>query len=152
MKESSSVKTINAPVERVYATLSDLETLRPVLDRLANDEKVRAGMKARGRENLLDMLEGVVLTSDRMEIPVSAAGTLAVAIAEREENKCVKYKTEKSPVPATIWIQLLPQGQTQTAVKITVDADIPFFLKPMVGGKIKDGLEKAGDTLSMLNF
>ena len=41
MKESSSVKNISAPVERVYATLSNLENLRPLIERAQNDEGLR---------------------------------------------------------------------------------------------------------------
>ena len=37
-------------------------------------------------------------------------------------------------------------------MKLTIDADIPFMLKAMVGSKLKDGVEKIADALAMINY
>ena len=57
MKESSSVKNISAPVERVYATLSNLENLRPLIERAQNDEGLREKMRQAEQENALEQLK-----------------------------------------------------------------------------------------------
>ncbi|MCD8306373.1 MAG: SRPBCC family protein [Prevotella sp.] len=152
MKEASSVKTVNAPIGRVYAVLSDLENLRPVLERVAADEGLRSKLAAEGHDGAIDSLRNVALTRDSIEIPASAAGTVRLVITEREENKCVKFETEKSPVKAAVWVQVLPQGETQTALKLTVDADIPIFLKPMIGSKMKAGVERMADMLAVITY
>ena len=49
-KYESSVKQVNAPVERVYAVLSDMERLRPMIEIAQNnaDLQMRNIMKAMG--------------------------------------------------------------------------------------------------------
>lgn len=152
MKESSSVKAVNAPVERVYSTLANLENLRPLLDRARNDENLKEKLSQSGQANALDSLANVELTNDSISIPASMVGTVSMTIIEREENKCIKFATDKSPVKANLWIQVLPVTDSTSKMKLTVDADIPFMLKPMIGSKLKDGIDKVADALAMINY
>ncbi len=152
MKESSSVKPVNAPVERVYATLSNLENLRPLLERARTDENLKEKMREAGQANALDSLANVTLTSDSISVPAAMVGTISLTIIEREENKCIKFVTDKSPVKATLWIQVLPVTDMTSKMKLTVDADIPFMLKAMIGSKVKKGIEQVADALSMINY
>lgn len=152
MKESSSVKPVNAPVERVYATLSNLENLRPLLERARTDENLKEKMREAGQANALDGLANVELTSDSISIPAAMVGTISLSIIEREENKCIKFVTDKSPVKATLWIQVLPVTDMTSKMKLTVDADIPFMLKPMIGSKLKNGIEQVAAALAMINY
>lgn len=152
MKESSSVKNISAPVERVYATLSNLENLRPLIERAQNDEGLREKMRQAGQGNALEQLKDIEITADSIAIPTPMFGTISMCIIEREEGKCIKFETQQSPVKANLWIQTLPVSSDQSKMKLTIDADIPFMLKAMVGGKLKDGVEKIADALAMINY
>ena len=152
MKESSSIKQVNAPVERVYATLSDLNNLRPLIERAQTDETLKEKMREAGQENALDSLKDVTLTSDTLEIPAPMVGTISLRIIEREENKCIKFETDKSPVNAKLWIQVLPETESTSKLKLTIDADIPFMLKAMVGSKLRDGIEKVADAIAMIQY
>lgn len=152
MKESSSVKNISAPVERVYATLSNLENLRPLIERAQNDEGLREKMRQAEQENALEQLKDIEITADSIAIPTPMFGTISMCIIEREEGKCIKFETQQSPVKANLWIQTLPVSSDQSKMKLTIDADIPFMLKTMVGSKLKDGVEKIADALAMINY
>lgn len=152
MKESSSVKNISAPVERVYATLSNLENLRPLIERAQNDEGLREKMRQAEQENALEQLKDIEITADSIAIPTPMFGTISMCIIEREEGKCIKFETQQSPVKANLWIQTLPVSSDQSKMKLTIDADIPFMLKAMVGSKLKDGVEKIADALAMINY
>lgn len=152
MKESSSIKNIYAPVERVYATLSNLENLRPLIERAQNDEALRERMRQAGQDNALDQLKDVEITADSIAIPAPMFGTISMRIIEREEGKCIKFETEQSPIKANLWIQTLPVSTNESKMKLTIDADIPFMLKAMVGSKLRDGIEKVADALAMINY
>lgn len=152
MKESSSVKNISAPVERVYATLSNLENLRPLIERAQNDEGLREKMRQAEQENALEQLKDIEITADSIALPTPMFGTISMCIIEREEGKCIKFETQQSPVKANLWIQTLPVSSDQSKMKLTIDADIPFMLKAMVGSKLKDGVEKIADALAMINY
>lgn len=152
MKAESSVKQIYAPVDRVYNTLSNLENLRPLLDRVQNDETIREKVREAGQESALEGLQNLELTNDSIAIPAGMMGTVSMRIVSREENKCIKFETDQSPIQAKLWIQVLPVTADTSKMRLTVDADVPFLLKGVVGGKLQEGIEKVADALAMINY
>ena len=134
-KFESSVKQIPYPVENVYRNISDLSNLERVRDRIPEDK-----------------LQEFLFDSDSVQVSVAPVGTIKLRIIEREENKCVKFETEQSPLPFNLWIQVLPVSETESKMKVTVKADIPFMLKGMVAGPLQDGVEKIADALSQIPF
>ena len=113
-KYESKIKQINAPVESVYATLSNLENLRPMLENARNSEVVKEKIREAGQDPAqLEKLDEVTLTPDRISFPAPMVGEVALAVVEREENKCIKFQTEQSPVEANLWIQVLPVTDTK---------------------------------------
>lgn len=134
-KFESSVKQIPYPVENVYRNISDLSNLERVRDRIPEDK-----------------LQDFQFDSDSVQVSVAPVGTIKLRIIEREENKCVKFETEQSPLPFNLWIQVLPVSETESKMKITVKADIPFMLKGMVSGPLQDVVEKIADALSQIPY
>ena len=134
-KFESSVKQIPYPVEDVYRNISDLSNLERVRDRIPQDK-----------------LQDFQFDSDTVQVSVSPVGTIKLRICEREENKCVKFETEQSPLAFNLWIQVLPVDSASSKMKVTVKADIPFMLKGMVSGPLQDGVEKIADALSQIPF
>jgi len=134
-KFESSVKLIPYPVEDVYRNISDLSNLERVRDRVPEDK-----------------LNSFSFDSDSVSVNVAPVGDLKLRIIEREENKCVKFETEQSPLPFNLWIQMLPVSETESKMKVTVKADIPFMLKGMVSGPLQDGVEKIADALSQIPY
>ena len=134
-KFESSVKQIPYPVENVYRNISDLSNLDRVRDRIPEDK-----------------LQDFQFDSDSVQISVAPVGTIKLRIIEREENKCVKFETEQSPIPFNLWIQVLPVSETESKMKVTVKADIPFMLKGMVSGPLQDGVEKIADALAQIPY
>ena len=134
-KFESSIKQINYPVEDVYRNISDLSNLERVRDRVPEDK-----------------LQDFQFDKDTVQVSVAPVGTIKLRIIEREENKCVKFETEQSPMPFNLWIQVLPVTAMESKMKVTVKADIPFMLKGMVVGPLQDGVEKIADALSQIPY
>ena len=134
-KFESSVKQIPYPVENVYRNISDLSNLDRVRDRVPEDK-----------------LQDFQFDSDSVQVSVAPVGTIKLRIIEREENKCVKFEAEQSPLPFNLWIQVLPVNEAESKMKVTVKADIPFMLKGMVAGPLQDGVEKIADALSQVPY
>ena len=134
-KFESNVKLIAYPVEDVYRNISDLSNLERVRDRVPDDK-----------------LQDFQFDQDSVQVSVAPVGTIKLRIVEREENKCVKFETEQSPMPFNLWIQMLPVSETESKMKVTVKADIPFMSKGMVSGPLHDGVEKIADALSQIPF
>ena len=134
-KFESSVKPIPYPVEDVYRNISDLNNLERVRDRVPADK-----------------LNSFAFDHDTVSVNVAPVGDLKLRIIEREENRCVKFETEQSPLPFNLWIQVLPVTDTTSKMKVTVKADIPFMLKGMVSGPLQDGVEKIADALAQIPY
>ncbi|MGM9698320.1 MAG: SRPBCC family protein [Prevotella sp.] len=152
-KYESSVKQVNAPVERVYAVLSDMERLRPMIELAQNNEMLKEKLREAGQDPAqLEKLKDMNLTSDRISFPAPMVGEIALAIVEREQDKCVKFQTEKSPIEANLWIQVLPVTATTSKMRVTLKADLNPMIKMMVGSKLEKGIDQFADMLCMLPY
>lgn len=158
-KYESSVKTIYATNQRVYEKLSDLSNLQSIKER-ASDPMFVANIRQQAGNQVSDeqlatlqeKISQMEFTSDTVSIPVEQLGTtLTLQIIERENPKLVKMELQGSPMPANLWIQLLP-CEEGTKMKLTVGAELSFFIRKMVEGKLKEGVEKLADMLAMLPY
>lgn len=134
-KFESGIKQIPYAQEKVYAMLSDLSNIERVKDRLPQDK-----------------VKDLKFDSDRVSISVPSVGEVALHIIEREEPKCIKFETEKSPVTANLWIQLLPVTADTCKMRLTIKADIPFMIKGMVQKPLTEGLEKIAEILAIIPY
>ena len=133
-KFESSIKKVAYPQENVYRMLSDLSNIERVRDRIPED-------------NLKDL----TFDSDSVSI-TSPMGPVTLRVVEREEPKCVKFEAEQSPVPMNLWIQMLPTSETESKLKVTLKADIPFFMAAMAKKPLEDGVEKIAEALAMIPY
>ncbi|MEE3383506.1 MAG: SRPBCC family protein [Prevotella sp.] len=133
-KFESSIKKVAYPQENVYRMLSDLSNIERVRDRIPEDK-----------------LKDLTFDSDSVSI-TSPMGPVTLRVVEREEPKCVKFEAEQSPVPMNLWIQMLPTSETESKLKVTLKADIPFFMAAMAKKPLEDGVEKIAEALAMIPY
>lgn len=134
-KYESSVKSVNSPVEAVYNTLSDLNNIEKVKDRIPADK-----------------VKDIKFDRDSCSLKVEPVGDIKFVICDREPNKTVKFTAENTPVPIFIWIQMLPVTDTTSKMKVTCKVELNMFLRSMIGKKLQEGIEKIADVLSMINY
>lgn len=130
---SSKEQIIEAPVETVYAKISDLSNLNTVKDKVPEGK-----------------LQNIRIEKDTLALGVPGYGDLELAITEKVENNYVKYGSVKSPFPFSIEIRLKGTDEAKTSLVVCVDADIPFFIKPMIDKPLKEALEKISEYVSHL--
>ena len=124
----SPVKTIPAAIETVFDTLSDFSNLERLRDKIPED-KVQ-----------------------NFRFTISPAGNIAVRIVEREPYKTIKLETVESPVPFFIWVQLLPTPEGNTALKLTLRAELNPFIRGMISKPLQEGVNKLAETIAFLPF
>jgi hypothetical protein len=130
----STIRQINYPQQNVYNLLSDLSNIERIKDRLPED-KIKD------------------LTFDENSISISSPmGAVKLNIIEREEPKCIKFETEKSPLPFNLWIQILPVDEVSCKIKLTIKAELNPFIKGMVSKPLQEGIEKIADALQMIKY
>ena len=134
-KFESSIKQIAYPQQSVYNMLSDLTNIERVKDKVPEDK-----------------LKDLTFDKDTISISVSPVGQISMRIVERDEPKTNKFASENSPMSFNFWIQILPVSDTASKMKLTIDADIPFFAKGMVSGPLKEGIEKIAEALATIPY
>lgn len=135
---TSSIKSIAAPRAKVYARLSNLSGLNGLQDRLPAEAKEKITIEA--------------IDNDSCAFVVPGAGRIVLRVVERKENDTIKLATEQSPLDLTLWIQLLEPSPGDTRLRLTLRADLNFFVRKMIGGKLKDGIEKLADMMAMIPY
>lgn len=134
-KFESSVKQIPYPQQAVYNMLSDLTNIERVKDCVPEDK-----------------LKDLSFDKDSISISVPPVGAVSMRIIEREEPKTIKFESANSPMPFNFWIQLLPVNETESKMRLTIKADIPFMLKGMVAKPLQEGIEKIAEALAMIPY
>ncbi len=151
-KYESGIKQIPCMQTKVYETLSNLNNVGKIKDMLQANMANIPNADEMKQKLPVDQIKDLAFDADSVSVNVSPVGNVTLRIIEREEPKCIKLEADNSPVPVTLWIQLLPVTAYTCKMRLTVKADIPIFLKPMVGGKLKDGIDKIADMLAMLPY
>jgi hypothetical protein len=131
----SKVVAIPYSQQRVYDMLSDLSHLEVVRGKLP-EEKVK----------------DLRVDTDSVSINVPPVGDVAFEIIERDQPKCVKFAATTSPIPLTLWIQILPTAEDASKVKLTLRAELNPFIKGMVQKPIQEGLERLADLLGEIKY
>ena len=131
----SSIRQIPYKQEAVFNMLSDLSNIERLKDKLPEDK-----------------LEQMTFDSDSISMSVNPVGQIKLRIVEREEPKCIKFETADSPVPFNLWIQVVPNGDNASKMKLTIKAELNPFIKGMVKKPLMEGLEKIADLLQVIKY
>ena len=146
-KYESQIYTVNATQQHAYermANLKNFEALRQIMEQPEFVERLMANVPAEhaGKvtpekiEEVRRQLENVVFSEDAVSFD-SKLGLITLAITEREEPKLVKLQGVGTPIDVTLWVQLLPLGAYQSKMKVTIGADVNFFIRKMVEKYLK---------------
>ena len=131
----SKVVAIPYSQQRVYDMLSDLSHLEAVKDSIPHDK-----------------VKELKFDSDTVSINVAHVGDIAFKIIEREEPKCIKLEATTSPIPLTIWVQMLPTAEEASKMRLTLRTELNPFIKGMVQKPLQEGLEKMAEMLASIRY
>lgn len=146
-KFESSIKQIPYSQQSVYRMLNDLNNVQRLKDRFPEGSTGNADM-----DKVKDKLQSLSFDHDSLSVSVDPVGQISMRIIERNEPKTIKFESDNSPLSFNFWIQILPVTETSSKMKLTIDADIPFFAKGMVSKPLQEGIEKIADALAMIPF
>lgn len=131
----SSVKSIPYPQQRVYAKLKDLNNIEGIKDKLPQDK-----------------IKDLTFSRDEASVNVPPVGNVTLRVIDREEPKCIKMEIAGSPIPVLVWIQIIPNGEEASKMRVVAKAEINFMLRSMIEKPLKEGLEKIAEALSMIAY
>lgn len=131
----SSIREIQAPQERVFETLSNLENISKFIDKIPEEKR-----------------SSLTYDADSFSINVPPVGKISMRIVEREAPKTIKLESVESPTPFNFWVQLLPVTENTCKTKLTLKADVNPFIKTMVQKPLEEAMEKLADTIQIIPF
>lgn len=135
-KYESKITSAPCSAQQIYRVLSNLQNLERVKDLIPKDK-----------------IQEMDIEPDRVRFKVDGlAQKITIAIVDRIENDTVKFGAEGIPMDANFWIQMKEVSPTDTRLKLTVKADIPFMFKFMVEKKLQQGLDQAADMLAQFPY
>lgn len=137
----SSIKQIPYSQQRVFDKLSDLTNLEQFTG-LLQQEQEKAKLK----------VEDLAFDADSVRCSIAPVGKLELRIVERDEPKCVKFEATTSPIPLTLWIQILPVAEETSKMKLTLRTELNIFVKGMLQKPLKEGVEKLAEVLSQIPY
>lgn len=131
----SSVKLIPYPQEKVYAKLEDLNNLEMLKGRIPEDK-----------------IKEFSYDRDQATVELPKLGKVTIRVVEREIPKCIKLEAVGSPVPANLWIQIIPNGPEASKMRVVAKVEVNFMLKSMIEKPMKEGVEKIAEGLSQIQY
>ncbi|MBR5812925.1 MAG: SRPBCC family protein [Bacteroidaceae bacterium] len=131
----SSVKSIPFPQERVYAKIEDLNNLEALKDKIPADK-----------------VKEFTYSRDEVTVNVAPLGNVTIRVVEREAPKCIKFEAVGSPFPTNLWIQIIPDGEAASKLRVVVKTEVNFMFRAMVEKPLKDGIEKIAEVLAMIQY
>lgn len=160
----SGVKKINANVHSVYRVLSDMNNVKMLLNAVQNPE-VQARFNEsipedkkdefeKAKSQMSDIVNDITCTTDTVSLHTKF-GEIGIRVADRELDKVVKLSNEKCPINFDFWAQVKEISPYETAVKLTLKADIPMMVRMMFSSKLdklNEGIDKAASILTRLPF
>ena len=132
----SKISSAPCSAQQIYRVLSDMRSLERVRDLIPQDK-----------------VQEMDIEPDRVRMKVDGlAQKITIAIVDRIENDTIKFGLEGIPMDGNFWIQLKEVSPTDTRIKLTVKADIPFMFKFMIEKKLQTGLDQAADMLAQFPY
>lgn len=139
----SDKQTINAPAEKVYEKLSNLDNLKHLLDQVPVDSIP---------EDKRQMMDSVKITSDTISFPAGPVGEIKLRIADRLPYSLISLTGEGSPVPMGMQLEINALGADRCEVQVAVNLEIPAMLKPMVSGPLKKIADQFVNVMGAIPF
>lgn len=151
----SKIKHVQASQVAVYNKISDLNNLQALKERMANpDAKARIAEQV-GQDKVDKMaqyLDNVSFDTDTITFGGSPVGDICLKVIEREEPKCVKMEGQGSPIPLNLWIQVVPNGDDASAIRVTLRAELNFFIRQMVSKPLQQAADGIAEMLSRIDY
>ena len=127
----SKTITVNKPFEEGYGKVSDLKNIEQFRDRIPKEYTVN-----------------FECDTDYVQFRVAPVGDLLLRIVERGADK-IRLNIEKLPFKAEMSMNIGNVSPSETNIQLVLDADIPFFVKHIVGNKLEEGMDKIADILTL---
>lgn len=139
----SEIKRVEASAQQVYSKLSDLGSLKTVIDNIPED-KIPADKR--------QMMEQIRITSDSIALPAGPVGEIRLQVSRLEPFSRIDLSGVGTPVPLTLGVRISDLGEDCAEVQVVLDIEIPMMLKPMVGGTLQKMVDEFASVMTAVKY
>lgn len=139
----SETKRVEASAQQVYSKLSDLGSLKTVIDNIP-EEKIPADKR--------QMMEQIRITSDSIALPAGPVGEIRLQVSRLEPFSRIELSGVGTPVPLTLGVRISDLGEDCAEVQVVLDIEIPMMLKPMVGGTLQKMVDEFASVMTAVKY
>ena len=144
MTTIKSEKTpIAASSEKVFDKLSNLDNLKPLLERVPADQIP---------DDKRDLFENLKITSDSIKIPAGPAGEITLMITDLMPYSLIGLTGEGSPIPLSMQMEIESTGSDSCVVQVGISIEVPLMLKPMISGPLRKIVDQFAQVLKAIPF
>lgn len=139
----STPHVINCDAATIYSKLTNPSLIKNQIDAHADQ------IDGEARQHL----DTVHFSEDSIAIQ-SPMGEVKLSLDQENsiEGERVVYTASSSPVPINMVINLEPQDDETTMSTAELQLELPFFLRKMVEGQLKEGANRFGELLARIPF
>ena len=129
-----------------------------VFNYLSNFENLSTYLNSGLIEKITEKVPQIKITDfesdrDSCKFNITGLGLAQIRIVNREPFKTIKVESSGGlPLSFTFWIQLLPESEYRTKMRLTLHAEMSMMIKMMAGNKLEEGINQLADTLSKLPY
>ena len=157
-KYESQIYTVNATQQHAYERMANLKNFEAIKAAVENPEFAERLMQNVPAEyadkvtpekiaQIREQLQNVVFSEDAVSMETKM-GLITLAITDRQEPKLVKLVGVNTPIDVNLWVKLLPLGVYQAKMKVTIGAELNFFVRKMVEKHLKQAPDGIAQMLS----
>ncbi len=133
MRLESKIGKINQKDERIYTFLTDFNNFKDLIPQ--------------------DKVQNWQSDENSCRFTVNPIGETGIQIIEKEPFKLIKLKgIEESKFDFTFWIQLKQMEESDTRIKLTLEANLNPMLQMMAKKPLQEFLDKLVDQLCRYQF
>ena len=139
----SNPQVIACDAATIYSKLTNPSLIKNQID--ANAEHIAGEARQH--------LDTVKFSEDAISIQ-SPMGEVTLSLDKEKsiEGERVVYTASSSPVPINMVVNLEAQEDETTMSTAELQLELPFFLRKMVEGQLKEGAERFGELLARIPF
>lgn len=129
-KYTSKIGKIYKSDERIYNFFIDFNNLKSIIPQ--------------------DKIKDFEATEDTCKFKIDGIGQAGLKIIEKDAHRLIKITSDgKSPFSFFFWIQLkqIENAENETAIRLTIDANLNPMMKMMVGKHLQKGIDSIVDQI-----
>lgn len=129
-----------------------------VFNYLSNFEKLGEFVNSGLLEKITEQVPQIKITEfnvdpDSCRFSITGLGSAEIRIVNREPFKTIKVESSGGlPLSITFWIQLKPENDFETKMRLTLQVEMSMIVKMMLGNKLEEGINQFAETLAQLPY